>query len=481
MLVYMLLVYTWGLWTYPLGRDYAAMASGGQDLPALANHLFALEMRLFGDGVVGYHLVNLVFLYACMIALYRFTALTVKGPAWLGIFAANLFMANPLHTESVLNLSGIGDLLPTLLALLALVAYAEHVERPNSSRLFIAFALLAGATLPYKTHAYLPVVFLLYEGLVTGSHRRSRWRIGLGALLLMVSLALHGKALAAADYDLAAMAVPLYFTIYCIGFLPENVLLWINQPWIGWLAASACIVVLGFIHRRARRPVFMFALLAMATLRLAPSDRAVDPVHLIGGGQLLLAQALFMVAVAALYLRIMEHPKWCTPFVLSSISVSIIFFAMEAVSIGHWREAGRQVQAFQNRATTLAEANPNQAIAVLPDFQYYRGAPMNLSESIAHDTPFSTPINHVALLPLHYEKGDAMKVSVEDWSSEGGAVVVTGIKAIRIAPHPYDLARDANQVKAPEASYTPTIDDTTTTFTIQPAGQALPSLWVPQE
>ena len=52
LLFYTVLVYAWGLTVPPLGRDYAAMASEGTDLPFLANWIFAWEMRTFGASPV---------------------------------------------------------------------------------------------------------------------------------------------------------------------------------------------------------------------------------------------------------------------------------------------------------------------------------------------------------------------------------------------------------------------------------------------
>ncbi|MCX5771469.1 MAG: hypothetical protein NTZ09_14540, partial [Candidatus Hydrogenedentes bacterium] len=161
MLIYLLIVYAWSLSLYPLGRDYAALADP-TSLPPIAGKLFAWEIRAFGGSPYGYHAVNLVLLYGCMMALYRFVRLAIPGPFWLGTLAAALFMANPVHSEAVLNLSGVGDLVPAFLALLALVAYAQHRAGPRGWTGVLALAAFALAVLPYRQNVMLIIVPALY-------------------------------------------------------------------------------------------------------------------------------------------------------------------------------------------------------------------------------------------------------------------------------------------------------------------------------
>src|SRR5689334_5940682 len=104
MLIYLILVYGWGLWIYPLGRDFGHLANAGADLPIVARHLFAGEMRLFGANPAGYHLVNMALMYACMLLVYHFVNLSVRGLWWFGSLAACLFMANPVHSEAMHHL-----------------------------------------------------------------------------------------------------------------------------------------------------------------------------------------------------------------------------------------------------------------------------------------------------------------------------------------------------------------------------------------
>jgi hypothetical protein len=154
LLFYTGLVYVWGLWIHPMGRDYAALANHGADLPFLADRIFAWEVATFGGWVVPYHLVNIAALYACVWCVMHLTNYTIRGLWWFGTWAAAVFMANPVHTESVLNISGIGDLVPAFFALLALTAYAYHVYGPRRWTYAASLVTFAMAVAPYPRHAF---------------------------------------------------------------------------------------------------------------------------------------------------------------------------------------------------------------------------------------------------------------------------------------------------------------------------------------
>jgi len=473
MLVYVILVYAWALSIYPLGRDYIALAEKGANLPWISGAAFHIEESVFGSWTVGYHLVNAVLLYGCMLCIYLLVNLSIKGPAWIGIFAANLFMANPLHSESVLNLSGVADLLPCLLALAALTTYAWQVEKGKSGLLVLPFALVLLAALPFRINAWLPALFLLYEGLLTGSHQRSKLRIALGLAALVASLAIHAPALLHAHYSLAALFVPLYFTFYCIGFLPETAYRFHTSPWLAWAAVAAVIIAVLWVHRKVRRPAFAFAFLAMVLLRLSPDSRFIDPVHLIGGGQLLVPQALLMFAVAAVYLRVMEHPKWRLPLVYSSFSVSIIFFIMEGVSIWHWREAASQVRAFQAQAQTIGGKGP---IGVVPDYQSYAGAPMDLATSISYDTPFGSAIPNRPVLPIHYFPPNVLHVTIETWAPAKTRILTEGKPLVDLGPYRFYVS-DNNYIGL-AADHSADSPNRKITFTLEAGKKVFPDRYV---
>ncbi|NIA16709.1 MAG: hypothetical protein GWP08_21875, partial [Nitrospiraceae bacterium] len=219
MLVYITLVYVWALRLHPLGRDYGMMAAP-HFMPFATGRILEWEMRVFGGSPTGYHLVSLGFLYACMLAVYRLTRLTVQSYFWLGTLAAVLFMANPVHSEAVLNLTGISDLVPALLALLALVAYASHAAAPRLWRFGAALVLFACAVMPYSTNLFLIVVLLLFEVFIRGKERR---------LMRLLPFALLSLPMWWLQRDLLSdslhpnhMLPPLYLVFYPIGLLPST-------------------------------------------------------------------------------------------------------------------------------------------------------------------------------------------------------------------------------------------------------------------
>lgn len=422
MLVYLLCVYVWGLWIYPLGRDYAHLANSGADLPFLAGQLFALEVRAFGDNPVGYHLVNMALMYACMLLVYHLVNKTVRGLWWFGSLAACLFMANPVHSESMLNLSGVGDLVPCLVGLAALTAYAWGATQTRIVPMDVmALACAAFAAGAYPEYAALGAVMLAYE--VLAVPRASR-RLGRGIAFCVMTLAISiaaGHWREWGPFDVVQRFGPLYLVFYPIGLLPKTVEGFFARPWTLLFAVIAVVVVLALIYRKARRPELMFALIAMLLLRLVPVRIPVDWVHMIGGGQLLLPNVFFVLGLVVVVFRIMDHPRWRVPMISTTTTLVIIFFAMQWRSIKSWHDAGAYVREFQAQA---AQAGKMGEFGVLPDIQFYRGAPVCLSESVRYDTPFGKAVPHKSLLPVHTDSLAFNGSWVVSWSEHGGVVAL---------------------------------------------------------
>ena len=402
MFVYLCIVHAWTIFLYPLGRDYRCLAQP-ESMPAWVRQVFELEMQGFGTGLPGYHLVNLMLLYAGMVALFFFTRYAVRGPWWLGSLAAVLWMANPAKSEAVLNLSGVRDLLPVFFALAAMTAYAAHVLRPRWWKLSAALLLFAVATLSFQVNLMLLLAVLLFEGLVAEPHERRWSRTLLFVLLGVAGLYLHRGLLSWSSLNPAEMFGPLLLIFYPIGLLPETAGRLHTYPILGWLSAAAFIMLLVLIDRKARHSALRFGLLAALAVRLFQADHTIDPVHTVGGGQLLLAMAFVSVAFSALCRRMVQHPKWHLPVIFLTTVLCVVFFVLQGRVNWAWRHAGQQVQAFQAQAAETAQAHPGETLGVLPDYQYYRGAPMMLSDSVAFDTLFSKALPVVFLLPLHYD------------------------------------------------------------------------------
>lgn len=433
MVFYLFLVYGWGLWIYPLGRDYGHLANSGADLPVIARQLWGLEVRLFGGNPVGYHLVNLALLYACMLLIYRFVNISVKGAWWFGTLAACLFMANPIHSEAIHNLVGVADLVPCLAGLAALTVYASNAASPSPGKHMLAYIAAGFAAGAYTESAMIGPALLAYELLVVPKALRSMGRgLRIGVLALTVAIVAKSFRSFGLD-DLGQMFGPLYLIFYPVGFLPKTVESFHERPWTAWLAVAAVLVVITLIYRKAQRPILLFALVGMVLLRLTPQPRDVDWTHMVGGGQLLLPNALFNLGVVVLVFRIMEHPRWRLPMISITTMLVVVLFLMQWRSLKTWRDVGSYVRDFQAQAEKATGAGPE--VGVLPDFQCYRGAPVGLSESIRYDTPFSRALPNVPLLPVHPQQLRPDYVTVRSWSESGGEAVFPFVREAPLYTH----------------------------------------------
>lgn len=435
-LVYTLFVYGWALAIYPLGRDYELLATGGQDQPWLSATVLRWEVASFGAHPVLYHVVNVALLYASMLLLYRLTNEVIKGPWWLGNWAAVLLMANPVHSESMLNLAGCVDLLPCVAALAALVAYVSTVASPMAWKKALAIALFALAVLLFPSNTFLLAVPALYEVLIVEPPRKGGRRLLPLALVTLIALVWRVPMFAHRGFSLARAWAPLYFIFYPIGFLPESAQQFHARAWLGWLAAAAVAFILVLILRRARSPIILFGLLAMLAVRLFPGDRLIDPVHLVGGGQLLLASALFSIALTALFYRMMRHARWRPSLIAATTFIALVLFGLQIHSNLAWKRGGEEVRTFQARALALR----GEPVGVLPDYRYYQTAPVDLSDSIAYDSVFSHKVSHVSLLPLHRLDKEPPDFTILSRSPEEAVLEIDRECLKRAAPWPYELA-----------------------------------------
>ncbi len=444
MLVYTTIVYWASVSLYPLGRDYAHLADAGRSLAFPMNHIWGWEVRTFGARVAGYHLVNLAVLYACMACAYRLVKLTVKGPVWLGTLAATLFMANPVHSEAVLNLCGVLDLLPCLMALAAITLYAESAEHPRAWKSVLAPMVFACAVLPFRANAMLWLVALGCEMFTIEDKRRAVPRLLPPLAISIVAWYLHADLFAWTNLHPGRMFAPLYFIAYPIGFLPENAHAFVRHPWLGWVSAGAAVAVTYLICRKARRPAILFGVFAMVAIRLFQGGAPVDPVHMVGGGQLLTATVFFYIAFVGLCRSIMQHPKWHRPVVIVTALLCVVFFVMEFRSVMAWRYASARVKTFQTEVASAPD------VGIMPDYQYFQGAPMCLSESIKYDTPFGKAVRAASLLPMHY--APPAHITVEAWTPALGVVALEGTRPLDALCYPYGLMSVGGRQETPGAT-----------------------------
>ncbi len=203
----------------PTLRDLSSLwpPSGNRYLGYLS---FALNFRLGGLRVFGYHLVN-VLIHACNgLLVFWLTAVTLRTPAlrnaqasplvrrYLPVTAGLLFAVHPVQTQAVTYIVQRFASLATLFYLLSIVLYAktklsleaDPVPRARVALLFGSSVLAAVAAMKTKEISFtLPFVAAGYELLFL----RTRKRLG---LLLLASL------------GATALLVPIGFATSANGF-----------------------------------------------------------------------------------------------------------------------------------------------------------------------------------------------------------------------------------------------------------------------
>lgn len=126
-----------------------------------------LDLALFGNEPLGYHLHNLLLYGLCCLAVWRCTgaALGLLSAAegrrrgyWCAAVTA-LFAVHPAHVESVAWISGRKDLLSGLFALLSLWLFCAALSGPGRIRRLIASCLLFAVALGCKA-TVVPMVLV---------------------------------------------------------------------------------------------------------------------------------------------------------------------------------------------------------------------------------------------------------------------------------------------------------------------------------
>lgn len=124
----------------------------------LLHSAFWVEHRLWGDAVLGYHLIN-VFQHALAAVLFArlLTRLAVPG-AWL---AASLFLLHPVCVESVAWISEQKNTLSLVLYLLAAHLYLSFDDRRSRKVYLLASVVFVLALLTKTVTASLPAALLV--------------------------------------------------------------------------------------------------------------------------------------------------------------------------------------------------------------------------------------------------------------------------------------------------------------------------------
>ena len=160
-----------GLW-----RIWFEVGATQQYYPLL-HSAFWLQWQMWGDAVLGYHLVNIALhaLSACLVALVVIR-LGIPG----ALLAAVLFAVHPVHVESVAWISELKNTLSTALFLAATLAFLRWDAERTRRTYAIASALFIGALLTKTVAATWPAAMLVVIWWQRGT---LRWRADVQPLL----------------------------------------------------------------------------------------------------------------------------------------------------------------------------------------------------------------------------------------------------------------------------------------------------------
>ena len=167
-----------GLW-----RIWSELGATQQYYPFL-HSAFWLEFRVWGESVLGYHLVN-VFLHALAACLVVCVARSLSLPgAW---FAGFVFALHPVSVEAVAWISEQKSTLSTVFSLSAFLTYLRFRESQRSRTYFAALGLFVLALLSKSVTATLPAVLLVVFWWQQG---RLDWRRDVRPLLPWFAIAI---------------------------------------------------------------------------------------------------------------------------------------------------------------------------------------------------------------------------------------------------------------------------------------------------
>jgi protein O-mannosyl-transferase len=141
-----------GLW-----RIWTDIGATQQYYPVL-HSAFWLENRLWGDSLVGYHLINALFHAAVAISIVPLMRLLRLPGAW---FAAFAFALHPVCVESVAWIAEQKNTLSTALAIGSTILYLEFDLRGGRLRYCLATFLFAAALLSKTAVIVLPAILVV--------------------------------------------------------------------------------------------------------------------------------------------------------------------------------------------------------------------------------------------------------------------------------------------------------------------------------
>ena len=241
-----------------------------------------VEVQLWGRSSSAMHITNLVLGalgILCVFALSR----RMLEPSPVALVPTAIFALHPVQVEAVVYVSGRGDLLAGLLALIATMCVLRYLDRKSRTWPILAALAFAGSLLAKESCLALPFAI---GGVLWAKHQlRARWwiiamllAVALGYLVLRRTMVVPTTSSALRDGLVALPGVCLeYLRIALLPFdLSTERVHEDGYVWLGWGAIVLAAAAIGIIRVR-RIPLARPAIASAAwfLLLLAPSAIAI--------------------------------------------------------------------------------------------------------------------------------------------------------------------------------------------------------------
>lgn len=313
-----------------------------------------MDVRVFGRLAAPMHATNLIFGLVA-IALAYAVARRWFGSA-IALVPVALFALHPQQVEAVAYISGRGDLLAGLFALLATYAALRVLDDDRPRWYWVAVALIAyPASLASKETC---VALFAVVGLMAFVRAPRRWWIAAamlaaGGLYLYVRAQLAANATGAALGDALRILPDTWLAYMKIALLPfdlstERMLGHAALGPVAWAIAFAIAGVLGVGLWKWRAPTATFAVgFAWFALLVGPSAVAIQMTGVIADRYMYVPLfGLGLVLAAAVRAGVRARPKLAAPLAIAGVLWAGLLGVV----------AWRQVRTWESNATLYANA-----------------------------------------------------------------------------------------------------------------------------
>lgn len=329
--------------------------------------LISFCFRVFGYNAVGYHLVAFL-LYVCITGLVGYLVETLVNKRGIGLATSFLFGIHSVHSEPVLWVSSMNELLAGLFVLLSLKSYLAFRKSDKPALNYCLTGLFYSFSLASKeTSFFLPIMFigydvLLWSGMRTESKFSSiNWRSQLANLpfiiimLIYLSFRLQAGSPYSTDVPVQRIFINgLYYFFVQVLMLPENygylssVTLWRQNPLLPIFSVCASVAVIGVLIRlyiKLAEQEITFNCHKVIKFTAAWSLVALSPVILTATGRTAFMSSIGVVWTIALCLSVIWDKAQVNPTNRKIFIASVIVFVFINLLVSSyrgywWRQAG---------------------------------------------------------------------------------------------------------------------------------------------